>query len=65
VVYDRGGHDWGWGPWLGMTLLTVVVVAAVALVVRALIAAQQPSRVPRGAGGQRRATSPGRAAGPR
>ena len=39
MMYDRDGHDWGWGAWLGMglmmTVLTVLVVAAVVLVVRA------------------------------
>ena len=38
MMYDRDGHDWGWGTWLGMGLmmavLTVLVVAAVVLVVR-------------------------------
>jgi putative membrane protein len=38
VMYDRDGHDWGWGTWLGMglmmTVLTVLVVAVVVLVVR-------------------------------
>jgi len=46
-MYDRDGHDWGWGTWLGMGLmmavLTVLVVAAVVLVVRATTGPQKAS----------------------
>jgi putative membrane protein len=46
-MYDRDGHGWGWGTWLGMglmmTVLTVLVVAAVVLVVRAATGSQQPT----------------------
>ena len=52
MMYDRDGHDWGWGTWLGMglmmTLLTVLVVAAVALVVRATTGPEQTTGLPRG-----------------
>ena len=45
VMYDRDGHNWGWGTWLGMglmmTVLTVLLVAAVVLVVRATTGSQQ------------------------
>ena len=45
MMYDRDGHDWGWGTWLGMglmmTVLAVLVVAAVVLVVRATIGPQK------------------------
>lgn len=45
MMYDRDGHDWGWGMWLGtglmMTVLTVLVVAAVVLVVRATTGPQK------------------------
>ena len=38
MMYDRDGHDWGWGTWLGMGLmmavLTAMVVAAGVLAVR-------------------------------
>ena len=44
-MYDRDGHDWGWGTWLGMGLmmavLAVLVVAAVVLVVRAATGPQK------------------------
>jgi putative membrane protein len=44
-MYDRDGHDWGWGTWLGMGLmmavLTVLVVAAVVLVVRVTTGSQR------------------------
>jgi putative membrane protein len=46
-MYDRDGHDWGWGTWLGMGLmmaaLAVLVVAAVVLVVRATTGPQKTS----------------------
>ena len=55
MMYDRDGHDWGWGTWIGMSLLmtalTVVVVAAAVLVVRAVTAPQQPTSLPRGSDG--------------
>ncbi len=45
MMYDRDGHDWGWGTWLGMglmmTVLAVLVVAAVVLVVRATTGPQK------------------------
>ena len=45
MMYDRDGHDWGWGTWLGMGLmmavLAVLVVAAVVLVVRATTGPQK------------------------
>ena len=45
MMYDRDGHDWGWGTWLGMGLmmavLAVLVVAAVVLVVRAATGPQK------------------------
>jgi len=45
VISDRDRHDWGWGTWLGMglmmTVLTVLVVAAAVLVVRATIGPQK------------------------
>jgi putative membrane protein len=44
-MYDRDGHDWGWGTWLGMglmmTVLAVLVVATVVLVVRATTGPQK------------------------
>ena len=44
-MYDRDGHDWDWGTWLGMGLmmavLTAMVVAAVVLVVRATTGPQK------------------------
>ena len=47
MMYDRDGHDWGWGTWLGMglmmTVLTVLVVAAVVLVVRATTGRRRPT----------------------
>lgn len=47
MMYDRDGHDWGWGTWLGMglmmTVLAVFVVAFVVLVVRAATGPQQPT----------------------
>ena len=50
MMYDRDGHDWGWGTWLGMglmmTVLTVLVVAVVVLVVRATIGPQKPTTSP-------------------
>ena len=45
MMYDRDGHDWGWGTWLGMGLmmavLAVLVVAAVVLVVCAATGPQK------------------------
>ena len=45
MMYDRDGHDWGWGTWLGMGLmmavLAVPVVAVVVLVVRAMAGPQK------------------------
>ena len=45
MMYDRDGHDWAWGTWLGMGLmmavLAVLVVAAVVLVVRATAGPQK------------------------
>ena len=55
-MYDRDGHDWGWGTWLGMglmmTVLAVLVVAAVVLVVRVTTGPQKtttslPTSTPR------------------
>ena len=52
MMYDRDGHDWGWGTWLGMglmmTVLTVLVVAAVVLAVRATIGPQKTTTTPPG-----------------
>lgn len=45
MMYDGDGHDRGWGTWLGMGLmktgLTLLVVAAVVLVVRATTGPQK------------------------
>ena len=45
MMYDRDGHDWGWGTWLGMGLmmavLALLVVAAVVLVVCAATGPQK------------------------
>ena len=45
MMYDRDVHDWGWGTWLAMglmmTVLAVLVVAAVVLVVRATTGPQK------------------------
>ena len=50
MMYDRDGHDWGWGTWLGMglmmTVLTVLVVAVVVLVVRATTGPQATTSLP-------------------
>ena len=55
-MYDRDGHDWDWGTWLGMGLmmavLTALVVAAVVLVVRVTTGPQKtitslPTSTPR------------------
>ena len=51
MMYDRDGHDWGWGTWLGMglmmTVLTVLLVAAVVLLVRTTTGPQQTTSLPR------------------
>ena len=50
MMYDRDGHDRGWGTWLGMglmmTVLTILVVAAVVLVVRAHDRSAEDSQQP-------------------
>jgi putative membrane protein len=55
VMYDRDGHDWGWGTWLGMglmmTVLTVLLVAAVVLLVRTTTGPQQTTSLPPGSTG--------------
>ena len=52
MMYDRDGHDWGWGTWLGrglmMTVLTVLVVVAVVLLVRATTGPQNTTTTPPG-----------------
>ena len=52
MMYDRDGHDWGWGTWLGMglmmTVLTVLAVTAVVLLVRATTGPEQTTGLPRG-----------------
>ena len=62
MMYDRDGHDWGWGTWLGMGLmmavLAVLVVAAVVLVVcAATVRRRPPSASCQGPRGTRRATA--------
>ena len=61
-MYDRDGHDWDWGTWLGMGLmmavLTALVVAAVVLVVRVTTGPQKtttslPRDTPRDSEAQR------------
>src|SRR5829696_6959281 len=59
---DLDRHDWGWGTWLGMglmmTVLTVLVVAAAVLVVRATTGPQKTATSLRhGPRGTRRATA--------
>src|SRR5829696_936394 len=59
---DLDRHDWGWGTWLGMglmmTVLTVLVLAAAVLVVRATTGPQKTATSLRhGPRGTRRATA--------
>jgi len=54
VMYDRDGHDVGWGMWFGMglvmTLLAVLVVVAVILLLRSATGPQQATSIPPAAG---------------